>query len=328
MDRLIENQLKFINLRFGTFIHFNSATFQFNSSNDIVDWEFGHENCGENRKYPFCPKDWNPTELDCAQWARAAKSAGCRFAALTAKHHEGFCLWDTKHTEHCIRNATNKTDVVSEYLKAFRNEGIIAGIYFSILDLTHGIGRKNCTDEQKEFIKNQIRELLTNYGEIPFIIVDGWSAPWGGPSYKVLPFEELDSLVKSIQPNCLLMNIGASEGLNGTDVVFYENAAGQDIKEGVTPAFPAVSCNKLTDAWFWRKGDEKKPPKSTEWVIEKAERYFRKNINFMINISPNTSGKMDDNLFWAFVKIGEKIKLPSELQAPPAEWLQRHAPHA
>ena len=72
-------------------------------------------------------------------------------------------------------------------------------------------------------IKGQITELLTNYGEIPFLIVDGWNAPWGGPSYEMLPFEELDSLVKSLQPDCLFMNIGCSKGLEGTDIVFYEN---------------------------------------------------------------------------------------------------------
>lgn len=323
MENLLKNQLGFINLRFGTFIHFNSATFQFNSTLDITDWEFGCENSGDERKYPFDPKLWNPTELDTKQWAIAAKNAGCKFAALTAKHHEGFCLWDTKYTEHCIRNGTNKTDIVGEYLSAFRSEGIVCGLYYSILDLTHGIGRKSCTNEQKEFIKNQITELLSNYGEIPFLIIDGWAAPWGGPSYKMLPFEEIDNLVKKLQPNCLLMNIGVSDSIENTDIVFYENAAGQDISSESSPQFPAVSCNKLTDTWFWRTEDREKTPKSAEWVVSKVERYFPKNINFMINISPNTSGKMDENLFEAFAAIGKKISLPSELKTPPVEWKKR-----
>ena len=78
----------------------------------------------------------------------------------------------------------------------------------------------------------QITELLTNYGEIPYLIIDGWNAPWGGPSYRELPFEEVDALVKRLQPNCLLMNIGCTEGISGTDVVFFENGAGQELTPG------------------------------------------------------------------------------------------------
>ena len=167
---LTDLQKDFINLRFGTFIHFNSATFQFNKG-EITDWEYGHENGGEPRRFPFCEKDWNPTDLDCRQWAAIAKSAGCRYAALTTKHHEGFALWPTAYSEHCVRNASLTTDVVAEYLSAFREAGIEAGLYFSILDLTAGIGRKSCTSQQKELIKGQITELLTRYGRIPFLIV-------------------------------------------------------------------------------------------------------------------------------------------------------------
>ena len=80
MTNLERNQLEFINLRFGTFIHFNSASVQFHASKDIIDWEFDHENGEEARKYPFDPKKWNPTALDTDVWAKMAKAAGCRFA--------------------------------------------------------------------------------------------------------------------------------------------------------------------------------------------------------------------------------------------------------
>lgn len=265
-EKLVEQQKRFINLRLGTFIHFNSATFQFNHGS-VEDWEYGCENFGEPRKYPFSPRDWNPTALDCKGWAKAAKAAGCRFAALTTKHHEGFALWPSAYTEHCVKNGAVKTDVVAEYLKAFRAEGIEAGLYFSILDLTHGIGKRSCTEEQKTFIKNQIRELLTQYGEIPFLITDGWNASgWGGPTYDMLPFDEMNRFVKSLQPNCMLMNIGCSDGVNGTDVVFYENAAGQEADSSFCG--PGVSCNKLTKAWFWREDDPNAELTSAQWAVQ------------------------------------------------------------
>lgn len=320
MNRLQKNQLDFINLRLGTFIHFNSATVQFHDS-EIIDWEFDHENNGAPRRYPFDEKLWNPSELNCCQWADIAKSAGCRFAALTTKHHEGFALWPSEYSDHCVKNASCKRDVVKEFLEAFRKAGITAGLYFSILDLTAGIGRKICTAEHKKMIKGQITELLTRYGEIPFLIVDGWNAPWGGPSYEMLPFEELDSLVKSLQPDCLFMNIGCSEGLEGTDVVFYENAAGQEADDSF--AGPGVSCNKLTGTWFWRKEDPVTEPVGAEWALKKMQEYFPRNINFMLNISPDPGGKVDANLAEAFQAVGKGVILPPPLTGVPDGWLER-----
>ena len=151
MTQLEALQKKFINLRFGTFIHFNSATFQFHNNPDIIDWEYDHENGDLPRQFPFDEKDFNPTAPDyCKQWAKIAKSAGCQFAALTSKHHEGFDLWPSDYTDHCVKNATNKTDVVAAYLDAFRSEGIVAGLYFSVLDLTAQTGHRSCTTAQKE----------------------------------------------------------------------------------------------------------------------------------------------------------------------------------
>ena len=320
MSSLTELQKHFINLRLGTFIHFNSATVQFNHG-DIQDWEYDHENNGAPRLYPFDEKDWNPVNLDCAQWAAIAKSADCRFSALTTKHHEGFALWPTAYSDHCVKNATDKTDVVAAYLKAFREAGIEAGLYFSVLDLTAGIGRKSCTPEQKALIKGQISELLTRYGKIPFLILDGWNAFWGGPTYDMLPFEEIDNLVKSLQPDCLLMNIGYTADIKGTDILFFENAAGQEIEE--TFSGPGISCNKLTRTWFWRHDDPQTPVTSASWALEKMNKYFSMNTNFVINLSPNPSGKVDDNLAAEFAEIGKKVHFPAPLSEIPPGWLKR-----
>ena len=303
MNNLLTLQKQFIDLRFGCFIHFNSGTVQFHSG-DIEDWEYSHENNHAPRLYPFREADWNPQELDCKKWAATAKKAGCRFASYTTKHHEGFATWPTKYSEHCVRNATNKTDVVAEYLDAFRAEGIEAGLYFSILDLTAGINRTSCTPAQKEIIKGQITELLTNYGKIPFLILDGWNAPWGGPSYEMLPFEEIDALVKSLQPDCLLMNIGCTSGIDGTDIVFFENGAGQDITAGFEG--PGVLCQKLTNTWFWRSTDPQKLANSADWALEKMNQCFSHNVNFILNISPDKNGNVDENQIVEFTKIGKK----------------------
>lgn len=322
MTHLENLQKDFINMRFGTFIHFNSATFQFHNNPDVVDWEYACENDGAPRAFPFNPADWNPAAEDyCRQWAAIARSAGCRFAALTAKHHEGFALWPSAYTEHCVKNAANQTDVVAAYLDAFRREGITAGLYFSILDLTAGIGQRSCTAEQKEMILGQVTELLTNYGKIPFLITDGWNAPWGGPSYGMLSFEELDRHVKSLQPDCLLMNIGCQEGLLGTDVVFYENAAGQEVDGAFNG--PGISCNKLTKTWFWRDEDPAAAVTPAGWALSKMKDYFAQNVNFMLNLSPSVTGFVDENLAEEFAGIGRAFRMPEPLASIPDNWLKR-----
>jgi alpha-L-fucosidase len=319
-QELIQRQKWFVNLRLGMFIHFNSATFQFNTG-DLIDWENDHENAGHPRKFPFNPEDWNPGKLDCKQWAKAAKSLGAKFGALTVKHHEGFCLWPTETTCHCIKNSKNKTDVVKEYVEAFRSEGISPGIYFSMLDLTHQIGRNKCTREDVEYTKNQLTELLTNYGEIPFIIIDGWQAYWGGPNYKSMPYEEIDEHIKSIQPNCMLLNISCENNLNHTEIVFYENAAGQEVENGFVG--PGASCNILTDCWFWRSTDPKMSLKSAEWAINKIMSCNAQNVTFILNASPNTMGLIDDNLLKRYEEIGKLYVMPEDIKVIPSGWVKR-----
>ncbi|WP_195575150.1 alpha-L-fucosidase [Paenibacillus sp. 1001270B_150601_E10] len=317
---LINRQLWFVNQRLGMFIHFNSATFQF-ADTDIQDWEYAHENHDEPRQYMFDPKDWNPEQLDCSQWARAAKHAGMQFAALTAKHHEGFSLWPSQFTDHCIKNATSTRDVVKEYLQAFRAEGLEAGLYFSMLDLHHKIGRKKCTVDDKLFVKNQLKELLTQYGDIPFLIIDGWNAHWGGPNYEDLPFEEIDALVKQLQPQCLLMNISCESNLEHTDIVFYENAAGQEIEDSF--AGPGASCNILTNTWFWRVTDPDMEPKSVDWVLDKIHDANRHQVTFLLNGAPNQKGLLDENVINRFKEIGKRYHKPDALESIPPNWLVR-----
>ena len=124
MDHLCALQRDFINLRLGTFIHWNSAAVQFHANPDIIDWEFDLENGGEPRRYPFPESDWAPRAPDCDRWAQIAKSAGCRFAVLTAKHHEGFALWPSEFGNHSVAQATVRTDIVAEFLRAFRAAGL------------------------------------------------------------------------------------------------------------------------------------------------------------------------------------------------------------
>ena len=155
-------QQDFVDRRFGMFIHFNMPTF-----------------CNQDWPDPETPVErFAPTRLDCRQWAQAAKSARMAYGCLTTKHHSGFCIWDTKTTDYNVMNSPLKRDVVREYADAFRQAGLDVYFYYSILDTHHGLRPHLITPKHIEMVKAQLTELLSNYGEIKALIIDGWDAPW------------------------------------------------------------------------------------------------------------------------------------------------------
>ncbi len=177
-------QQEFVDLRFGMFIHFNIPTF--------MDHDWADPDAS--------PSIFNPTKLNCDQWAKAAKSANMSYGCLTTKHHSGFPIWNTKTTDYNVMNSPLKRDVVKEYADAFRANGLKVMLYYSILDTNHKLRKGHITPQHIQMVKAQITELLTNYGEITALIIDGWDAPWSRISYDDIPFEEIYLLVKSLQP--------------------------------------------------------------------------------------------------------------------------------
>jgi len=142
-------QQRFVDLRFGMFIHFNMATFQ--------DREWGD---------PTSPADlFRPTALDTDQWVAAAQSANMSWACLTSRHHDGFCIWPTKSAAANVGQTLHSTDIVRAYVNSFRKAGLRVGLYYSILSLRDDIRHFNVTSVKVQLIKDQLTELLTRYGE-------------------------------------------------------------------------------------------------------------------------------------------------------------------
>ena len=159
---LLELQQRFVDLRFGMFLHFNMATFQ--------DREWGDPTSS--------PEIFRPTGLDTDQWAAAAQSANMTLGCLTTRHHDGFCIWPTKTPAASVRQTPNSVDVVRAYVNSFRKAGLRVGLYHSILSLRDDIRHFNVTPAKIQLIKDQLTELFSSYGEIDILITDGWDAPW------------------------------------------------------------------------------------------------------------------------------------------------------
>jgi len=293
---LAELQQEFVNLRFGMFIHFNIPTFL---DQDWADPEAS-------------PAIFNPGKLNCDQWAKAAKSANMSYGCLTTKHHSGFAIWNTKTTDYNVMNSPLKKDVVKEYTDAFHANGLKVMLYYSILDTHHKLRPHQITRQHIDMVKAQLTELLTNYGEITALIIDGWDAPWSRISYDDIPFEEVYHLIKSIQPNCLVMDLNAAkypvEGLYYTDIKSYEQGAGQHISKEKNQ-LPALSCLPVNKNWFWKKrfptDAVKDPAKLVNDNIIPLNKVY---CNFILNVAPNSDGLIDDNALVALKTIGSQWK--------------------
>lgn len=177
-------QLSQINRGYGMFIHFGINTF------NEIEWSKGN----------LSAASFNPTNLDCDQWIKTAKDAGFRYVILITKHHDGFCLWDSKFTNYDVGEATVKTDIIAEVSKACKKYGLELGLYYSLWD-RHEPSHNNANPQlYVDYMKNQITELLTNYGKICELWFDGgWAkkdADWH--------LQEVYRHIKKLQPKCLV----------------------------------------------------------------------------------------------------------------------------
>jgi alpha-L-fucosidase len=172
------------NRGYGMFIHFGVNTF------NETEWSDG--------KLPV--SSYNPTELDCDQWIRVAKEAGFRYVILVTKHHDGFCLWDSKYTEYDVAGSPVKVDVVGEVARACQKYGLELGLYYSLWDRNHPSHTDPDPTVYQDYMFKQLEELMTHYGPVCELWLDGgWAKKndaWNIP--------ELHRRVRSWQPDCAI----------------------------------------------------------------------------------------------------------------------------
>jgi alpha-L-fucosidase len=269
-----EREAWFTDLGFGMFIHWS------------VDVQYGY-NISHNmrlasddfieRYITELPKTFNPTEFNPARWAKMAKMSGMKYMVFTAKHHNGFCMWDTKTTDFNIMNTPFKRDIVKEVIDAFRKEGIIIGLYFSPDDFwfLHKQGLKITREHPSSFAinnkeldaydKKQLTELLTMYGDIDILFLDG-NCSYGKT--------ELAKLAWQINPNIVV-----TRGAMATPE--------QKLPNEPMPS-PWEACYTLSESWSYRPTNEVFKTASEvilKWVDIKA-----KGGNLLLNISPDAEG--------------------------------------
>ncbi len=287
-------QQEFVDLRFGMFVHFGLPTFQ------EADWTDPQ----------LSPEVFNPTKLDTDQWVRVAKSAGAKFICVSVKHHAGFCMWNTATTDYSVMNTPLHRDVLKELTQSLQKEGMEVMYHFSILDTHHGIRPTlPFTPEKTAFIKEQLREILTGYGPVNTLMFDGWDAPWGRISYEDISFQEIYDYVKSLQPNCLVMDLNGAkypqEALFYSDIRCYEQGAGQTISAS-SNHLPAMACYPLQRTWFWKEEFPSAQLKDVDAIVrDNIIPYNNAYCTYILNAAPNRDGLIDDNAAAAMARIGQ-----------------------
>lgn len=256
------------------------------------------------------PSVFNPSAFDARQWANAAKDAGFKMIILTAKHHDGFCLWQSKFTDHSVKNSPWKNgngDVVKEVSEACKEVGLKFGVYLSPWDRHEP---KYGTDAYNEHYKNQLRELLTNYGEISEVWFDG--AKGENAKNMQYDFPGYWTIVRQLQPNAVIFSdigpdvrwVGNESGnasesswatinTEGLDVgkadSKYLNTGDSDGKSWIAPETD-VSIRK---GWFYHES-ENNSVKTPQQLVDLYYKSVGRNSLLLLNIPPNKSGLFEE----------------------------------
>jgi len=283
------------------FLHFGVNTFT------DREWGLGNED----------EKLFNPTQLDARQWVRAAKSAGAQMVILTAKHHDGFCLWPSKYTDHSVKKSPwrkGQGDVVRELSDACRIEGLKLGLYLSPWDRHE----RSYGDSPRynEFYRNQLTELMTNYGPLAEVWFDG--ACGEGPNGRRQEYDwpSYHAIIRRLQPQAVMFSdagpdvrwIGNERGIAGDPCwapvdpshVPFPGKSGKDVITSLqhgdrngTVWRPGESDVSIRPGWFWHANQDTKV-RSVDNLVDLYFKSVGRNSLLLLNVPPNTKGLLAD----------------------------------
>ncbi len=326
-DELTKRTEWFRDARFGMFIHYGAyaipARGEWVQSNEKISVE-------DYKPYvdAFKPGSYKPEE-----WAKLAKKAGMKYAVMTAKHHDGFCLFDTKLTDYKITTNMPGRDFVKEYLEAFRAEGLKVGLYYSLIDWHHkdypNVGnhpmrdnkewdkKKYNWDKYLEYMHAQIKELMTQYGKIDILWLDYSFDDYENEKWKAA---ELVKMIREYQPdiilnNRLVFNHGASsikrEFTGYGDYETPEQALPEsDLVDAYGNSIPWETCLTLNNTWGYNATDN--VGKTPEAIINALVNCVSKKGNLLLNVGPESEGTIPQQSVEILTEVGKWMDKNSE----------------
>ena len=322
-----KQQLAWHEMEYYFFFHFGPNTF--------TDKEWGH---GDE------PEDiFDPTDLDCRQWVRIAKQAGAKGVIITAKHHDGFCLWPSKYSTHTVRESkwkNGKGDVLKELSQACKEYGLKFGVYISPWDRNHP---KYGTSQYNDVFVNMMKEIFANYGPIYELWWDGANGEGPNGKKQVYDWDRFKKTVKTLSPNTVVFSdvgpqirwVGNENGIAGKTNWNYLDTAGYTAGAGAPSTdtlntgnafgkawIPAECDVSIRPGWFWHANEDGKV-KSGEQLFDLYLKSVGRGSNLLLNVPPDRRGLINENdsvALMAFKKLRDENFNNNLLQDAKAYW--------
>ena len=285
--------------RFGMFIHWGPVSLK----GTEIGWSRGSE--VPMAEYDNLYKQFNPTKFNANEWVAVAKAAGMKYIVLTTKHHDGFCLWNTKETDYNIMNTPFKRDVVKELAEACKNGGIAFGAYYSTCDWYHPdfphtsprgitVREKSDLDRYTDYLKSQTKELLTNYGPLFTLWYDN------SQDFDATRGASVINMARAIQPDIVINNRTGHPGDYDTP---EQRIGGFQINR------PWETCMTICEQWAWKPNDNMK---SLKECIQTLIRTNGGDGNLLFNVGPMPTGEIEDRQVERLKEMGAWLAKNSE----------------
>ena len=305
--------------RFGMFIHFGAYAVPARG-----EWVKSHERLTTDQ-YQKYVDEFNPSDFDAKAWAKTAKSAGMKYAVLTAKHHDGYCMFDSKLTDYKLSTRFGGRDFVREFLDAFRAEGIKVGLYYSIIDWHHpdypNVGNHPQRDDKEygkrtfnwdnylKYMHGQVEELVKNYGKLDVMWFDYSFDEYSGEKWEA---NKLVSMIRKYQPDIILDNrLTINHGTSSNERMLSTLGDFEGPEQGV-PDVPLIdkynnpmpweTCLTLNGGWGYTEQDNNW--KSPELIIHTLVNCVSKNGNLLLNVGPDARGNIPEESVEILAEVG------------------------
>lgn len=309
----------FQDAKFGLFIHWGVYSILGDG-----EWVMNQQQI-DKATYQKLPAFFNPVDFNAAEWVKMVKDAGMQYITITSKHHDGFCMWDTKLTDwNIVKRTTYGKDVLKQLADECHKQGIKLFFYHSHLDwyqenyyprggTGNSSGRPDKGDwySYLDYMDGQLTELLTNYGEIAGIWFDGWwdkkEADWR--------LDKTYSLIHQLQPAALVGNNHHQAPKPGEDFQMFEkdlpghNTTGFS-EESEVGALPLETCETMNGAWGFNLRDHNY--KSTKQLVQYLVKAAGYNANFLLNVGPMPNGKIQPEFVKTLGEMGNWMKTYGE----------------
>jgi alpha-L-fucosidase len=297
----------FMAKRFGMFIHWGPVALR----GTEIGWSRNRE--VKQGEYDSLYKEFNPVLFNADNWVKTAKDAGMKYLTITAKHHDGFCLWPTKFTDYNIMNSPFKRDIVGELAKSCKKYGIKFCIYYTVLDWydlrypirndgTKTIDPKGDMVKFVQYMKDQLKELITNYDPYMLWFDGNWEQPWtkemGADVY---------TFIKKLSPSVVINNrLGkGTHKTMGPDIV-GDYATPEQVVGKMNLDMPWESCITICNQWAWKPNDKMK---SLQQCIQTLASTAGGNGNLLFNVGPMMDGRIEKRQVDRLKETGEWLKV-------------------